>query len=152
MFNIKHHLYRAKKVTDNKWEIGFLVKYAQGYAIHPTHDTSLVVYVQEDTVGQCSGLRDKNGIWIYDGDVLTTRNTPIVIFGDSVYRTYYGLGVVRCGEYRNYHGWYLECIKSSEYMKVGDTRDIWPESIGYFEIVGNIYDNPDMIQQSGTPH
>ena len=159
MFNIKQHLYRAKRVTDNKWEIGFLVKYAQGYAIHPMHDTSLVIYVQEDTIGQCSGLRDKNGIWIYEGDVLS---------GDSSYASYYGLiSVVRCGTFEDedtknsiassilkdlpsavFYGWYLECIKSGLYRKVGDTDGIEPTRISKFEIIGNIYDNPDMIQQS----
>lgn len=75
-----------------------------------------------ETVGQYTGLTDKNGTKIFEGDVLK------------------GMG----GLYRVYFDISLACF---EWAKINGN---WEESFSGFadeyEIIGNIYDNPEMLR------
>lgn len=89
---------------------------------------------------QYTGLKDKNGREIYEGDILTSVEYP---FQDE-------------GKY-NYHG-VIEWIdeEASFYMtkrlanpeKRGMSNGISQpiESIEEFEVIGNIYENPELLE------
>lgn len=88
-------------------------------------------------VMQYTGLKDKNGVEIYEGDILTSRQYP---FQDD-------------GEY-NYHGvveWidYLASFYITKRLVNKDKRGISDgiseqiENINKFEVIGNIYENPE---------
>lgn len=67
--------------------------------------------VEPDTAGQFTGLFDKNGKEIYEGDVLKSKDLQSIVEWDSY----------KCG-------W-----------------NIVEYGIHLFEIIGNIYDNPELI-------
>lgn len=89
---------------------------------------------------QYTGMKDKNGKEIHDGDILTTEHYP---FQDD-------------GKY-NYHGvieWIDECaaffmtkrLANSEKRGISDgIAESIEEGLEEFEIIGNIYENPELL-------
>lgn len=100
------------------------------------------IFVDPSTVGEYTGLKDENGKMIFEGDIV--KNEWCFIKGNSI---------VRFGEYKSFDssddyqcghlGFYLEHI--SDFNKRTVRKDIM-----YFankcEIVGNIHDNPELLE------
>ena len=92
-----------------------------------------------ETVGQYTGLTDKNGKKIFEGDIVRLTDehneiewTAVVVFGNPN------------GEYN--WGWQLKAIGEFD-----GNKDIllWvdmEESGAYCEVIGNIYDNPELME------
>lgn len=93
--------------------------------------------VISETVGQCTGLKDKKGKAIYEGDIIPYHFNHKII------------GIVKFGEYHNsfdgdnhggHVGFHLEWNEENSILRV---------DLGYWikvsEIIGNIYDNPELL-------
>ena len=114
-----------------KWCYGNLqIRKDDCYIITPD-ETLLGTYekVDRNTVGQFTGLKDKNGKEVYEGDIIRNINSqwkkPIN-------------GVVEYGEFNcdccaGVYGWYVEG---------GDIRKI--ESC---EVIGNVFENPELVKE-----
>lgn len=141
-------LFRGKRFDNGEWVDGilhvFTEKVAQigGYIDYGTHVCIGNSYgVTPSTVGQYTGLLDKNGKLIFEGDIIEL-NHP-VYFKKSV------IGLVAYGRYTDvdsldnydYLGWYIKVR--------GKCVSILQPCVDGIEIqvIGNIHDNPELLEE-----
>lgn len=121
--------------VDSKWVEGYGVCMGKGdfsVIYSGDHIEKFVVYT--DTVGQFTGLTDKNGKKIFEGDICRVCLDPEVCIGDVIWD----------GEIASYNipldnG---KCVLPLDIFiaknKVGDK--VW------IEVIGNIHDNPELLE------
>lgn len=80
--------------------------------------------VYADTVGQYTGLTDKNGTKIFEGD--------IVKYGDTVHNVVF--------EQRNGTAYFGLVYSTLETLSFGYYQDL-----KQIEVIGNIYDDPELV-------
>ena len=103
-------------------------------------DYNRVEIVDPDTVCQFTGLLDKNGKEIYEGDVLRSDTYPFSCTGDNQYDNYYGA----IGWSEEEALFYIVAIKNPK-SSVRGISDGLSDSISQkmmqdFEVIGNVYD------------
>ena len=106
--------------------------------------------IDPETVCQFTGLYDKNGRKIFEGDILQCNNNPI----DLVKVVYGNFGVIDVETETavdNVIGWHYEVIPTDELSKVEPFRLPMPITEFYINrctmvVIGNIYDNPELLE------
>ena len=96
-------------------------------------------YVDPKTVGQYTGLKDKNGKEVFEGDILKTdKFIGVIEYNDIVAAL-----VVKINDSTdNYYHW--------SFLNEGDiTRN---SQLQYTERIGNIYENPELLDESLKEH
>lgn len=101
----------------NKWIYGYLLKNIDDNKYYISVSLDQFYQVKEETIGQYTGLKDKNGVEIYEGDKVKAK--------------YYGKEVV--GEIGFNSGCFLlwnSCVSDNQLFIFTD-----------IEVIGNIYEN-----------
>lgn len=118
-------LFRGKRTDNGEWVYGYVCRYGwtgKGNTyIVPNYASALYsLEVDPDTVGQYTGLKDKNGTKIFEGDIVKR------VWFDKmcIYQIDYDNGLAR------FIGRAGMIFKASFYY---DSEE--------FEVIGNIYDN-----------
>lgn len=137
-------IFRGKDLKTGEWrygdlEIGRKTKIVRIHTYHEDGEYCQQYIVDENTVGQFTGLKDNDDKEIYEGDIIR-----------FMYEDY--------SEY-NINGYHhpVEVISAvtfewGSYMidgypcRLGACCD-WAEDECEFEVIGNIYDNPDLIKK-----
>lgn len=136
------------KTEKGEWVQGCLLydsEQNEGYIAESFEDRA--AYIREiipETIGQYTGLTDKNGNKIFEGDIV--KNDWCFTCGYSVIKFGRYKPLDMSGEYQQGHlGFYLEHIHKADKRSV--RKDIL-----YFanncEIIGNIHDNPELLEGS----
>ena len=134
-------LFRGKTFND-EWVEGALVKWSKAHSIirkYGSDTIGLYEYsVVPETVGQYTGLTDKNGKKIFEGDILSIAQKGNGI-GDYFYPPlkYPSNAIVKWDKC----SWMWEIIAEQRYYLT------FPDAWCHFEckIIGNIHDNPELL-------
>lgn len=126
-------LFRGKHKADGKWCEGNLHIDKQGVAIITPDDTPLGCYGQVDptTVGQFTGLTDKNGKKIFEGDIVRavlpkSNAIPEFVWPNMVVGFSEGAFTAMRGRY---------CTPLYSFAPAVE-----------IEVIGNIHDNPELME------
>lgn len=132
-------LFRAKRKSNGKWIEGYIYKQIVNlndeYYIRRGDTDYLVV---PETVGQFTGLTDKKGKKIFEGDIVHAVYQVGYVGCKDID---YGIGIVK---YRaSYYGG-----ASYEIDIIGDSGSrIFTASLeNGVEVIGNIHDNPELLK------
>ena len=122
-------LFRGKRMYNGEWLAGDLLanKYERPN-ISPIGDVNCYPVIPE-TVGQYTGMKDKNGEKIFEGDIVK-YSTTCEIFTVA------------------WHGSFAEFVISELQKPNKATRgskDMYLVN-RYCEVIGNIYDNPELLE------
>ena len=138
-------LFRGKSKVHGNWEYGCLIQSRGEYFIGNTvaNDPENWSYTIPETVGQFTGLLDKNGVKIFEGDIICNDD----------YNTWEWRGVVKFS-----HGVFgaewLTNIKSQSMVgswgQKHNLRKLDDDILERQIIIGNIHDNPELIGKEVT--
>lgn len=140
-------LFRGKSKYNNEWIYGSLVRLGKEsfsdpdrYGITdkgiPIGNMNVCYNFQVDevvpeTVGQYTGLTDKNGKKIFEGDIVTAEGTAIgsPFFDDMVGKIVYE-----------------ECAFFIEPKNPEESIYLFADECADIEVIGNIHDNPELLK------
>ena len=135
---MREYKFRGKDYN-NKWRYGDLVqeKWGQGKAIMIKKDKT-AWSVLEATIGQYTGLKDKNGKEIYEGDIVLYQDWEQCYEGGGN-DSFINKGIVEYNESNC-------CFNVTERATI-DIEDALYEGNEDLEVIGNIYDNPELLEE-----
>lgn len=134
-------LFRGKREDNSQWVIGFLSK-TRGLdnKLHICIDyeekglmcSSIVI---PETVGQYTGLTDKNGTKIFEGDIIKIKKYGKIIGhsnvnGFDIFVVIYEPAMFRLENIHRAFNLVGKCGKGIDY-----------------EVIGNIHDNPELLKE-----
>lgn len=142
---MKEILFRGKRIDNGEWAYGYLIEQN-----NPEYHTYIIrnflaeidkenidvtnldiVEVDLKTVGQYTGLKDKNGNKIFEGDIVRNKNKYFQFVGIVKYQN--GEFVV---------DWKLHQRESNGVISSTVTHHLGNAE----EIIGNIYDNQELLR------
>lgn len=124
-------LFRGKRVDNGEWVEGFYACVLDMHYIITGRFDSLTngiinseaYKVDPSTIGQFTGLEDKLGTKIFEGDVIDDLGVEYIVVFDSDYAQFRG----------KFDGWNAEISHIASRC----------------EVIGNIHDNPELLEVSG---
>ena len=135
-------LFKAK-ICNGEWVAGFLQCKNDKWYISNKAGSPFAFEVRPDTICQCTGLKDKNGKLIWEGDIiLFHRENDDCPFPNK--DTKKRLGKVFYKDFRTTFA--IEMGKSGS-GSLND--DLWKyvQNGNRVEVIGNIFDNPELIKE-----
>ena len=131
-------LFRGK--TDKgEWVQGCYTETLRYNKLHWIWDGKNHFTVNPSTIGQYTGLTDKNGTKIFEGDILK--------FTDK-FSNYEWIGKVEFGNPNAEYNWGFQLVYISGAKPNTDIL-LWfdmEETGAYSELIGNIHDNPELLE------
>lgn len=139
-------LFRGKRTDNDEWIKGYLHKtdgVGKGYRAFAIQVQDIDSYmcrphsheVQPKTVGQFTGLTDKNGKKIFEGDIIKSKsgNTYLIHFNDGSF-----------------------AFANKDRIVVNYSLDDSEFGIAYkgicdgHEVIGNVFDNPELLEKDNA--
>lgn len=120
--------FRGYNAQNKEWLYGSLLKCSDSYLINPEDSDRIAVddlIVDPESVGQFTGLHDKNGREIYEGDIIKCLFHGLFYRGTIIYQD---------------AKFVMKKIYGDGYM--------FPQDYGekYIEVIGNIHTSPELLK------
>ena len=132
-------IFRGKRIDNGEWVEGFLCKtysrtppWTRDAIMHENHQFSPAyscAVINIETVGQYTGLTDKNGKKIFEGDIIECWSEGVKAKG-VIEQRIDGLWIMN-PSWQKARAWFLFPNERGE-------TDV--------EIIGNIHDNPELLK------
>lgn len=141
------YLYKAKRLDwrefpeKEQWIIGYYVLGFNEYE-QPVHlifeptsmffshgETDGWTEIDRNTLCRCTGLKDKNGKLIWENDIVRDKH-------GNFYKAFWQ---------NNYYQFSWICAKS-DVFPIGSKWDLWSFKSFEIEVIGNIFDNPELLE------
>ena len=142
-------LFRGK-TFDGRWEYGDLrhggyIRYDTEtyimYADYALHNIPVI----PKTIGQYTGLKDKNGKRIFEGDIIKSENSNVSAVSVVKYGNFFPDMLTEAVEIA--FGKRFGCDFFGLYVQEkGGEQMVLPERTDYIEVIGNIHDNPELLE------
>ena len=146
MTNMREILFRGNRIDNGEWTLGYYVEAKRRWHKHGIHQEWIVCSaaanggwfalhekhaVKSDTIGQYTGLTDKNGRKIFEGDIVDCWSEGVNAKG-TVQQRKDGLWII-------YPAW-------QKIIMWG----LYPDEYCHttVEVMGNIHDNPELLEES----
>ena len=128
------YLFKAKRVDNGEWVVGYIVRYGhtgkEKYYIVPSYASDLyAIEVDPSTICQCTGLKDNNGKLIWENDIMVAHLDDDYPEDETYIRILW------------YESGFCSKEKGSEDISPIDKFDQ-----EHFEVCGNIFDNPELLE------
>lgn len=146
-------LFKAKRIDTGEWVEGYLHKCEGEFVI--SNNDGLGEFINAETLCQYTGLIDKNGQKIWENDILLQKTT------DMHWCRWQCTGIVKYGKHDwnegeygyDSVGFYIEPIVKKgdiERMSCGVCQDYFIDENYPYEVIGNIFDNPELLEGGGA--
>ena len=147
-------LFMGKRVDNGKWVYGDLRQYRLGDVAIWDYKIARMFSVMLHTVGQYTGLTDKNGRKIFEGDIVRQDYSKTI-------NTRYDHDTLGFIDSESIDGHHIGVVKISPQKGVGmrnpmsyNYSDDTKRKVKYFvnvccyrcEVIGNIHDNPELLE------
>ena len=140
-------LFRGKRTDNGEWVQGDLINLADGRRFIVDNrfgaciddkgnfintEAPFVCEVIPETVGQYTGLTDKNGTKIFEGDILAFSDRLVYVHWHDY-----------CG---SWDCSYIKEVKGKATLREDRSPNKWRYNA---EVIGNIHDNPELLKGGG---
>lgn len=156
---MREFLFKAKRIDNGEWVEGYYIRdqYHIGgkdiifYRKDSDRFTVYTNIIDIETLCQFTGLCDKNGKKIWENDILMCHGNPKdlakVLFGE------FGVRNIETGSIVDkVVGWHYEVVPTDAISRCEPF--CWPMPLTEYyidrcemEVVGNIFDNPELLQE-----
>lgn len=132
-------LFKTKRIDNGEWVEGLLtVMWGQYHIINP-NDENTAYPIDEKTICQYTGLTDKNGRKIFEGDIVTTKY-ELGRGGFYTFEVYYNENLCQ----------FALTINTGSYTKNKqyDWLQLTASKAKKIEVIGNVFDNPELLEKA----
>lgn len=147
------YICKAKRKDNGEWVEGYLYITHNGeYEIKKYDEVSniegMTYEVIPETVGRCTELKDKNGKLIFEGDIIRTQPFSDKPYSSKAkYKQHLGVVEYRISHFKN--SLYEQDYRAELRANIKDYgKFVYCDWNEFFkcEVIGNIHDNPELLE------
>ena len=127
---------KPKNIKKYKWVQGQLLHHRDNLSVIYSEEADHPVGVMPETVGQFTGLTDKNGKRIFEGDVVIYDNSPYNAYCEPIRGVIAWRNGSLCFKYKPWSSVMYRALCSDDFFAAK------------CDVIGNIHDNPELLEDA----